>query len=76
MDLKNTNTDAPLGKCLLTDKDWVKSNLGGTVTIQKTTHCGLLSKTTLLPNGGSVIEGFGVSGYEISSTSFHEKGWE
>lgn len=76
MDPKSTNIDALSGKCLLTDKDWVKSSSGSIATTQKTMPCGSLSKMISSPNGDLVIGDRGGHGYEITESSFHDKGWE
>jgi hypothetical protein len=73
--LPNINTVALSDKCLPTVITGGLSALGNTPKAKQETY-GSPCKTTSLFNGDLEIEVIGADGYEISNTSFHDKGWE
>lgn len=73
---QNTNIDAQSDTCLQCVNDWDKSSLESIVSASKCTQFGSLSKMTLLSSGDLETVAPGALGYEITNSSFHEKGWE
>jgi len=72
----NTNTNAEYVRCLPggTDSDLKSSE--NFAQNQKCTQSGLLCKMTSLSSGELEIGVSGALGYEITETTFHDKGWE
>ena len=73
---KFKSTDAPSVKCLRGANEWDVKSLEIFASIKRFTPCGSPSRMTSSSNGSSGIEGNGVSGFEITKTSYHERGWE
>lgn len=74
--LQNIDTAAPSDTCSQCVNDWDRSSLESIALASKFTQSGSLSKMTLLPSGDLETEVPGVLGYEVTNSSFHEKGWE
>lgn len=72
---KNTSTNARSDKCLLTEIKWVSKGSEFSAK-EKSDCCGELCRRISLSNGDSEIEASGECGYEITPTSFNDKGWE
>ena len=73
---KDINTAAPSDKCLHGGSVWDERSLDLFASAKKCTQSGSPCKTILSSSGDLVIEVNGVLGYEITETSFNERGWE
>lgn len=74
--LLNTNTVALFAKCSPGANKWDSKSLEIFAIAKKSTQSGSICRMTSSFSGDSEIEASGARGYEISESSFHEKGWE
>ncbi len=72
----NINTVAPSDKCLHGGIELASKNSEFFALNQKCTQSGSPYKTTSLCNGALGIGAHGALGYEITTTSFNDRGWE
>lgn len=74
--LQNTNTNAPSVNFLPGATNWDSQSLELFATRKRFTQCGSRSKTTLLSSGDLETGVSGAGGYEITNTSYYERGFE
>jgi hypothetical protein len=71
-----TNTAAPSANSLHGATNWDSQSLELFATKKQSIQCGSRSKTILSPSGDLETEASGEGGYEITATSYHDRGWE